>query len=361
MSVINLGRSTKTNIAFYKTDGMGRDGYITYNNGGFWKNSQIKLKDIYKPRKKTIFFRSLFHQPAPFTYLSDGSGRDTYILEHNAGLVKSFEPLILQKLPKFLRKNDDEFLFKHKLLLTKSQRRYLRKIKKIQNEVVNRLYNDSLEKIKKKYLNSRNNSLNDLLINKEKIRSLTGIMSSMTDIQNNRNISLDKMRQIEKKNFEKQNNTSMLNNFSPQKNLFEKIKNNSIYKDNSTHTFGLLNNNNRKIKVLKKIKINSQNSNILNGNNNGKINHTNDDIINEKNRNNNIMKSYNNFSRNIPLRKINKTRIFGNNSLGFSSTNDIGNVKYNFNMRKANIKNDFWKKENFSMNDMNKNNEFTYE
>ena len=42
MSVINLGRTTKTNIAYYHSDGMGRDGYITYNDGGFWKDKYIK-------------------------------------------------------------------------------------------------------------------------------------------------------------------------------------------------------------------------------------------------------------------------------------------------------------------------------
>ncbi len=142
MSVINLGRTTKTNIVFYQTDGMGRDGYITYNNGGFWKNRQIKLRDIH-PRKKITLFRSLFHQPAPFTYISDGSGRDSYVIEHNGGLVKNFQPLTNQQLPTFLRKNEDEDnLIKHKLFLTKSQKRYLNKIKKIQDGVVHRLYKD---------------------------------------------------------------------------------------------------------------------------------------------------------------------------------------------------------------------------
>ena len=46
MSVINLGRTFKQSIAFYQTDGMGRDCYITYNNGGFWKSNHIRLKSL---------------------------------------------------------------------------------------------------------------------------------------------------------------------------------------------------------------------------------------------------------------------------------------------------------------------------
>ena len=80
MSVINLGRTFKQSIAFYQIDGMGRDCYITYNNGG---------------------------------------------------LVKTFEPLAKQKLIKFLRKNEEEYMIKHKLFLTRSQREYIHKIKKL--------------------------------------------------------------------------------------------------------------------------------------------------------------------------------------------------------------------------------------
>ena len=153
MSVINLGRTTRTNITFYQTDGMGRDGYITYNNGGFWKDKQISPRNpIY--RKKLSIFRSLLHQPAPFQYYSDGSGRDSYVIENNGGLVKPFEPLAKQNLAKYLRNGDDFQNLNRKIFFTKRQRRYLNKLKKIQDAVVSRLYNDSLEKIKKKIWNA---------------------------------------------------------------------------------------------------------------------------------------------------------------------------------------------------------------
>ena len=147
MSVINLGRTTKTNIAYYHSDGMGRDGYITYNDGGFWKDKYIKSKNIYNQKRLGIF-RSLLHQAAPFHYYSDGSGRDSYILENYAGLVKSIELLAKQNLAKILRKdNKTHFLNKGKFFLTNKQRKYLKKLKKIQDGVISRLYNDSFEKI----------------------------------------------------------------------------------------------------------------------------------------------------------------------------------------------------------------------
>ena len=326
MSVINLGRTTKTNIVFYQTDGMGRDGYITYNNGGFWKNRHIKAKDTYIPHKKITVFHSLFHKPAPFTYISDGSGRDSYVIEHNGGLVKNFEPLIEQKLPKFLRKNDDDSLFRHKLFLTKMQKQYLNKIRRIQDNVVHRLYKDTSQNIKKNNLKHRNKSFNDLLINKEKINSLTGIMTHMPAIENNRSLAFSHLRQIEKPNLENQSDSS-LNNLSPKNNIVKKMINNRIMiKGNSSQNLGKFNSRNnfinRNIKVLKKMKINS--SQIMN--------QTNDDIIKD----NNKMKYCNNSCSNYQIKPINK-------------------------FRALRIKNGILRNENFSMNDINKYNDYRYE
>ena len=43
-----FNRTVKTNIIIYPTDGCGRDGYITYNNAGFWKQNikQIVPKEL---------------------------------------------------------------------------------------------------------------------------------------------------------------------------------------------------------------------------------------------------------------------------------------------------------------------------
>ena len=65
MSVVNLGRTTRTNMVFYSTDGNGRDGYITYNDGGFWKKNikQISLKPDYPRNNKKTFIHYFIKLP----------------------------------------------------------------------------------------------------------------------------------------------------------------------------------------------------------------------------------------------------------------------------------------------------------
>lgn len=158
MSAISksLGRTVKTNIVLYSTDNMGRDHYITYNNGGFWKDNirQIKMKPDF-PRQMYSNFHSLIHQAAPFNYFSDGSGRDTYVIKNNAGLVKEFNPLAnRQFLSKYLREHVPITFKKNpkfqKVFLTPSDKENFLRVHNIQNRVVNRLYNQSLEKFKEK-------------------------------------------------------------------------------------------------------------------------------------------------------------------------------------------------------------------
>ena len=267
MSTINLGRTTKSNIVFYSTDGMGRDGYITYNNGGFWKNNikQITLKPDYPKSTKKIF-HSLYHQPAPFNYQSDGSGRDSYVIENNAGLVKKFEPLIKQKLTKYLRKEDE--IIKRKVFLTRSQKQILDKMKKIQNNVVNRLYNDSLEKIKKNRLKLKTKSMSDFFDEK----TLKKNFESISPIKNNKNKDKDN-NSLNKKSIENYNyynynhnrnnhNNKFLNPTKEkgQKNLFDRVlKNRNIYKNNSMKNMAYFDkrDNTGKVKVLKNLNINS--------------------------------------------------------------------------------------------------------
>lgn len=152
----SLGRTVKTNIVLYSTDNMGRDHYITYNNGGFWKDNikTVKMKPDF-PRHKYSNFHSLIHQAAPFNYYSDGTGRDTYVIKNNAGLVKEFNSLAnRQILSRYLRehvpitcKKNPKF---QRVFLTPSDKENFLRIHNIQNRVVNRLYNQSLEKFKEK-------------------------------------------------------------------------------------------------------------------------------------------------------------------------------------------------------------------
>ena len=152
----SLGRTVKTNVVLYSTDNQGRDGYITYNDGGFWKDNikQIKPKPDF-PRQKYYNFHSLIHPAAPFNYYSDGSGRDSYVIKNNAGLVKEFNPLANRKvLSKYLR-NNPPILFKkkpnnQKIFLTPSEKQNFLKTHDIQNKVVNRLYDQNLGKFREK-------------------------------------------------------------------------------------------------------------------------------------------------------------------------------------------------------------------
>ena len=147
----NLGRTIRNNISLYIRDGQGRDGYIAYNNGGFWKDPEgINIKKIkYEhPQRKT--FHSLNHSPAPFNYIRDGSGRDNYIAYNNGGLTKGFIPNFKVNLLHFLRKNDSvpsfSFKFNKKRILSKREIAYFGFLNKIQTDVVKRLYEDEKEK-----------------------------------------------------------------------------------------------------------------------------------------------------------------------------------------------------------------------
>ena len=359
MSVINLGRTTKTNIAFYQSDGMGRDGYITYNNAGFWKDKHLKIKNSF-PHKKFTIFHSLIHQAAPFNYYSDGSGRDTYIMENNAGLVKSFDPLAKQNLPKFLRQGDEYHLFKHKIFLTKSQRRYLNKIKKIQDSVVSRLYNDSLEKIKKNKMELRTDSINDFF-NKDKIKEISGIKTpnneynnkslSFNFLQNEVNTSVNNKKYT---NLKKRNKKNIFDKIVKYRNLENSLSINDK-KENKNEIM------NKKIKVLKNLRINA---------NGLKFNFSKDDIKNKIQYNKNKSLSPNYITnKNIlfgcdNLKKLkNKQNLcfLGNNtyrSYRLKNNKNIGNIKYIYNLKKdnPNIKKEYFDSRNFVSSETNKTN-----
>ncbi|MCQ2820308.1 MAG: hypothetical protein MJ252_23830 [archaeon] len=124
----------------YETDGKGRDMYISYNNGGFWKDNLYKIK--YSPnytQKYTPRFFSLIHPTPPFTYYSDGTGRDGYVL-FDKGLKRQFSPankfifgdLLRQSEPQRERISFSE-MSKGEILRNK-------KLSKIQKDVSNRLY-----------------------------------------------------------------------------------------------------------------------------------------------------------------------------------------------------------------------------
>lgn len=336
MSVVNLGRTTRTNMVFYSTDGNGRDGYITYNDGGFWKENikQISLKPDY-PRNNKKNFYSLFHQAAPFNYQSDGSGRDSYVIEHNGGLVKPFEPLIKQKLIKFLRKDNSEYI-KRKIFLTKSQKKFLNKIKNIQKNVVNRLYNDSLDRIRK----------NKMKLN---TKSLSGFFDETINRKNLDSIS--PIKNYKDKDYSLKNNKKFLNPLKEQnqKNFFNIIlKNRNIHKNNSMKNLSYFdkNDNTSKVKILKNLKFNSYFNDISSNNLYNKINNKGINFSNNY-KNENLKKKFllKNKKYNVVvgpknLKMKNNLNINYNsyvNSIYDNNINEQNNFCYNDNEKRKNI------------------------
>ena len=71
-----------TKYNYYKPNGVGRDLYIIYNNGGQLRGG-VKVAE-----EKTLFpkiikqkrYHSLRKEIPPIQYRSDGTGRDSYIL-----------------------------------------------------------------------------------------------------------------------------------------------------------------------------------------------------------------------------------------------------------------------------------------
>lgn len=167
MSTNNLfNRTVKTNIIIYPTDGMGRDGYIAYNNAGFWKENikPIVPKEKFK-RSPFAVFRSLKNTPPIWTYYSDGSGRDSYVYYNNGGLKRQFSPLAGENLQKYLREKTIEKRTNPyvKINLSKDEKIYLSKIKEIQRNIVSRLYNKYKYKFQKNNLfkNTTQNKINN--------------------------------------------------------------------------------------------------------------------------------------------------------------------------------------------------------
>ena len=161
-----FNRTVKTNIILYPTDGMGRDGYITYNNAGFWKENykQVVPKEKFE-RKPYAIFRSWRKIPPSWNYHSDGSGRDLYILCNYGGLIKKYNSNFNKN--DYLRNNEVEsYQAQPKVdFLSKAERQYQQYLNRIQRDLITRLYENC--KYKNRILH-KDNSASELL-NKNKI------------------------------------------------------------------------------------------------------------------------------------------------------------------------------------------------
>lgn len=152
--ISSLYRTFSPSFNAYTRDGDGRDGYIGYNNGGFW-NLRIPPGTSFEstyPASTRYRFRSINRQVAPFKYYSDGSGRDSYILINSGGLKRESKALSNYHLKDFLRTPDSCILEFHQPSFGK--RRYVSRdefrinqiLKKNEKGIIDRLYNKEKDK-----------------------------------------------------------------------------------------------------------------------------------------------------------------------------------------------------------------------
>ena len=135
----------------YTGDGIGRDKYIIFNNGALLdKISKIKIQDNFHTLSNTRYY-NLQKNVAPLKYISDGSGRDSYVLFESGGLEKNHKSLKSYHLKDFLRKNNSESILFHTnhlkewvnpktLHFTKKENEFFHQKKNLEKELVDRLY-----------------------------------------------------------------------------------------------------------------------------------------------------------------------------------------------------------------------------
>lgn len=86
----SMARTNNPKYASYFGDGSGRDKYIIMNNGGLTNEDK---KFFIRGAYKNIL---MDHSPKPqknavsFTYHSDGTGRDSYVISNSGGLVSDY-------------------------------------------------------------------------------------------------------------------------------------------------------------------------------------------------------------------------------------------------------------------------------
>ncbi len=139
----------------YSPDGQGRDDYIRFDNGGL-------LGNLYKIRSKEDFgvfdnkkYYNIQKNLAPLQYISDGSGRDSYVLHQSGGLKRNYKTLNSYHLVDILRKKEygsqnhgllhirnrqQNTDFNGEFFTTDKEKKHMKKIKKLENNLIERLY-----------------------------------------------------------------------------------------------------------------------------------------------------------------------------------------------------------------------------
>lgn len=251
-------RTARNEMTVYNNDGSGRDGYISYNNGGYWKEGMkpVPYSSIHSFRSPFITYHSLNRKTPPFRYICDGSGRDGYVKQNEGGLVSNFKSLANQTLNRFLRENDDSVNYTispdkmRKIILSKSEISHLKKIRKIEKDVVKRLYY-KCGKIKIKKKNEINNGNNSV---RKKILGKTFNDGEMFNPRKNNFIITIQNENHFIDNHNRTNTNSFLdgtinNNITYNNNINESNNNENLYDNNMNNNKQLLFNKIKKINL----------------------------------------------------------------------------------------------------------------
>lgn len=155
----SLYRSYSPAMSHYFADGKGRDIYINHNNGGFWTQGVRTFAG--KSMNKEVSFKYQFRAKAknvpPFKYMSDGSGRDSYVIHESGGLKRNMKSLNELSLKDFLRTNE-KINFKPKTgdkpvrtvsYCSKAEFECNKQLKFLEKRLVGRLYDNEKHKFLK--------------------------------------------------------------------------------------------------------------------------------------------------------------------------------------------------------------------
>jgi hypothetical protein len=150
----NIGyihRAYNPRINHYESDGLGRDGYISCNNGGFYTNIVTNTENRMYDKRASRAYHSLRKNVAPLKYRSDGSGRDGYILHEHGGLERDYKPL-KEYHPKDFLRTPSSCIYKFKsnlksngsmaktVYVSKEELNFNNTIKNMEKRLINRLY-----------------------------------------------------------------------------------------------------------------------------------------------------------------------------------------------------------------------------
>jgi len=137
-------------LSTYGGDGSGRDSYIIFNNGGLVR-PHSKNQNIVKRSGAKIWYNRSTPTPQSnaksFRYHSNGSGRDFYVTFNSGGLHQPYTPggkrdLFMDSLcndPPNLRASRDDYLKRTQGWIAPRSRQSIRRKSKVMQDVVSRL------------------------------------------------------------------------------------------------------------------------------------------------------------------------------------------------------------------------------